>query len=84
MPNQKIRDQKIWGGRFQGQTHQLVETFTASISFDRRLLEYDIEGSIAHCNTLQRAKVLQQRECQTIIRGLQTIREVIRAGRHQR
>ncbi len=83
MPPQKPGDQKLWGGRFQGQTHQLVETFTASINVDRRLYEYDIEGSIAHCKTLQRAKVLPQRECQTIIRGLLTIREDIRAGRHQ-
>lgn len=83
MPPQKTGDQKLWGGRFQGQTHKLVETFTASISVDRRLYEYDIEGSIAHCKTLQRAKVLPQRECKTIIRGLLTIREDIRAGRHQ-
>jgi len=83
MPDEKTGDQKIWGGRFQGQTHKLVEAFTASIGFDRRLYEYDIEGSIAHCKTLQRAKVLPQRECQTIIRGLQTIREDIRAGRHE-
>jgi argininosuccinate lyase len=75
--------QKLWGGRFQGQTHRLVEAFTASIGFDCRLYEYDIEGSIAHCKTLQRAKVLRPRECQIIIRGLQTIREDIRAGRHQ-
>ena len=83
IPTQKTGDQKLWGGRFQGRTHKLVETFTASISFDRRLFEYDIEGSIAHCKTLQRAKVLRHRECQAIIRGLQTVRDDIRAGRHQ-
>ena len=83
MTSSKTVDQKLWGGRFQGQTHKLVETFTASIGFDRRLYEYDIEGSIAHCKTLQRAKVLPHRECQAIIRGLQTIREDIRAGRHE-
>jgi len=83
MSSEKTGDQKLWGGRFQGQTHKLVEAFTASIGFDRRLYEYDIEGSIAHCKTLQRAKVLSQRECQTIIRGLQAIRKDIRAGRHQ-
>jgi argininosuccinate lyase len=83
MTSPKTRDQKLWGGRFQGQTHKLVEMFTASIGFDRRLYEYDIEGSIAHCKTLQRAKVLPKRECQTIIQGLQTIREDIRAGRHE-
>jgi argininosuccinate lyase len=75
-------ESKLWGGRFQGQTHSLVEAFTASIGFDHRLYDYDIEGSIAHCKTLHQAGVLRQRECQTIIRGLQTIRKDIRSGRH--
>lgn len=74
---------KLWGGRFQGQTDALVESFTASIGFDCRLYEYDIEGSVAHCKTLQRAKVLTMRESQAIIKGLHHIREEIRAGRHQ-
>ena len=74
---------KLWGGRFQGKTDALVESFTASIGFDRRLFEYDIQGSVAHCKTLQRAKVLSARESQTIIKGLQHIREDIRTGRHQ-
>ncbi len=73
---------KLWGGRFQGQTDALVESFTASIGFDRRLYEYDIAGSVAHCKTLRQAKVLTTRECQTIIKGLHHIREDIRAGRH--
>ncbi len=74
---------KLWGGRFDGKTHALVEAFTASIGFDCRLYEYDIEGSVAHCKTLRRAKVLSARESQTIIEGLLRIREDIRTGRHQ-
>ena len=83
MLSSKAGDQKLWGGRFKGKTHKLVEAFTASIGFDHRLYEYDIDGSIAHCKTLQQAGVLRTRECQTIIRGLQAIREDIRAGRHK-
>lgn len=71
---------KLWGGRFQQQTHHLVEAFTASIGFDQRLYEQDIRGSIAHCYTLQRAKILSRQECATLIRGLQRIREEIRRG----
>ena len=74
---------KLWGGRFRGQTDALVESYTASIGFDCRLFEYDIEGSVAHCKTLRRAKVLTTRESQAIIKGLHRIREDIRAGRHQ-
>ena len=74
---------KLWGGRFAGRTHQAVEAFTASIGFDCRLYDYDIEGSIAHCKTLQRAKVLSPREGQTIIKGLHRIRKEIEAGTHE-
>ena len=81
-PN-KTGKAKLWGGRFEGHTHALVESFTASIGFDCRLYEYDIEGSVAHCKTLRRAKVLSARESQTIIEGLLRIREDIRSGQHQ-
>jgi len=80
-PAQKPDKTKLWGGRFLSQTDTLVESFTASIGFDCRLYEYDIEGSVAHCKTLQRAKVLSARESHTIIKGLRQIREDIRAGR---
>ncbi|MCZ6457728.1 MAG: argininosuccinate lyase, partial [Gammaproteobacteria bacterium] len=46
------QDGKPWGGRFAEATDAFVETFTASISFDRRLYGYDIQGSIAHANML--------------------------------
>ncbi|RMH33558.1 MAG: argininosuccinate lyase [Nitrospirae bacterium] len=71
---------KPWGGRFQQQTHHLVETFTASIGFDQRLYEHDIRGSIAHCYALYRAKILSRRECAMLVRGLQRIRQEIRNG----
>ena len=38
---------KLWGGRFKQSTDALMETFSASISFDKRLYDCDIEGSIA-------------------------------------
>lgn len=73
--------QKPWGGRFSEKTHSLVERFTSSLSFDRRLFEQDIQGSIAHCKTLERAKVLTRKECGTIIQGLETIQKEIQKGR---
>ena len=73
---------KAWGGRFKGRTHRLVEQFTSSLPFDHRLYEHDIQGSIAHCKTLHRAKVLTSTECTKIIRGLERVRVGIRQGRH--
>lgn len=72
---------KPWGGRFLESTHALVEEFSASLDVDRRLYEQDIQGSIAHAQTLERAKVLTRQECQSVIRGLEAIRKEIRDGR---
>ena len=40
--------EKFWSGRFNAPTDAFVEAFTASVTFDQRLAEYDIIGSIAH------------------------------------
>ena len=78
----KSSSTKAWGGRFTVRTHRLVEQFTASLPFDHRLYNHDIQGSIAHCKTLRKAKVLTHAECKKIIRGLERIRVEIRRGHH--
>lgn len=72
---------KAWGGRFREETHRLVEQFTSSLPFDQRLFEHDIQGSIAHCQTLERAKVISRQESRTIIRGLERVRTELRQQR---
>lgn len=74
---------KLWGGRFQENTNLLVEQFTASVDFDRRLYPYDIQGSIAHCRTLERAKIISKKECRLIIGGLIQVQKEIESGKHQ-
>jgi len=72
---------KAWAGRFRERTNRLVEAFTASLAFDRRLYPYDIQGSVAHCRTLERAGVLTHRETTAILRGLEMVRHELDAGR---
>jgi argininosuccinate lyase len=72
---------KPWGGRFGTQTDRRVEEFTESISFDRRLFEHDIRGSIAHAEMLAHVGLLTPEECQQIVRGLTEIRAEIEQGR---
>ncbi len=72
---------KAWGGRFAAQTDRLVERFTSSLACDRRLYPYDIQGSIAHCKTLERAGVLTARESAQLVRGLQFVRVELDGGR---
>jgi argininosuccinate lyase len=71
---------KAWGGRFAESTDQLVEQFTSSLAFDRRLYSYDIQGSIAHCRTLQRAGVFTARESARLIGGLQAVKAELDGG----
>lgn len=74
---------KPWGGRFDQTTDALVEHFTESVSFDRRLVEHDIQGSVAHARGLQRAGVLTEAECRDIVEGLEAIRkEALRPDFH--
>ncbi len=68
-------------GRFAEPPHALVERFTSSLSFDRRLFEYDILGSLAHCRTLEKAGVLTRAECRALIRGLDRVQTELRDNR---
>jgi argininosuccinate lyase len=72
--------EKLWHGRFRGPTNKLVENFTASIRFDRRLYRYDIEGSMAHCRMLAQQGLLSQDEMDVLIQGLTEILREIEHG----
>lgn len=66
---------KLWGGRFEGQTSELMEQFNASIGFDWRLYEADIEGSAAYAEALADAGLLTTDERDELQRGLGQILE---------
>ena len=72
---------QLWGGRFTKQTDQMVYDFNASIRFDKRLLQQDIEGSIAHVVMLEKQGILTCEEKDAIVKGLTEIREEVEAGR---
>ena len=76
----KKNSQKLWGGRFTAPTDELVEEFTASINFDRRLYAEDIAGSIAHAKMLGRQKIIPATDVQPLIDGLEQIRNEIESG----
>ncbi len=72
---------QLWGGRFVGETDKMAYDFNASIGFDKRLLEEDIEGSIAHVTMLAKQNILTEAERDSILQGLTGIRDDVRAGR---
>lgn len=75
------RDEKLWGGRFAEGADPLMEEYTASIHFDKRLYPFDIRGSIAHAKMLHRVGLLSGRERDLLVRGLKEIRKEIESGR---
>ena len=72
---------QLWGGRFTKETDRLVYDFNASINFDKRLFEQDIEGSIAHVVMLEKQGILTCEEKDQIVKGLTMIREDVRDGK---
>ena len=51
---------KLWGGRFSKATNKLVDEFNASISFDKNLALFDVQGSIAHVLMLAKCNLISQ------------------------
>lgn len=71
---------QLWGGRFTKATDQLVYDFNASILFDQRLFQQDIEGSIAHVIMLTKQDILSIEERDEIVKGLTGIRDDVESG----
>ncbi len=63
----------LWGGRFTGQADEQFAEFNRSFGFDRRLLEADVRASLAHCEGLRGAGVLDTDEAERIKKGLHSI-----------
>ncbi len=71
---------KLWGGRFSEDTHQLMERINASISVDQRLYLQDIRGSQAHAAMLAKQGIISSSDAEAIISGLDQVKAEIQAG----
>ena len=72
---------QLWGGRFTKETDKLVYNFNASISFDKRFYEQDIQGSKAHVMMLAKQGILTDDEKQQILDGLESIHRDVENGK---
>jgi argininosuccinate lyase len=75
------KPEKNMRSRFQKDVDKAVESFVASIPFDRRLYKQDIDGSIAHTRMLSRQQIISQEEANTIVSGLESIEKEIADGK---
>jgi len=73
----KSETNNLWGGRFNEATGAFVKIFSASVSFDKILAFYDIEGSLAHAAMLSEVGVLTSNELKQISKGLDQIKHEI-------
>jgi len=72
---------KAWAGRFAETANPLMEEFTSSLAFDKRLAQYDIRGSIAHCRMLVKQKILTRVEGEKIVKGLESVQRELESRR---
>lgn len=75
-----VNSDKLSSARFAQATDAFVEVFTASVDFDKRMAEQDIQGSIAHATMLSACGILTEQECVAIAEGLNQIRQEISSG----
>jgi argininosuccinate lyase len=71
----------MWAGRFSGRPDKLMQEFSESVSYDKRLWREDIEGSLAYAAELQRIGILTEQELKDIQRGFAQIKEEIESGK---
>ncbi|WP_145115003.1 argininosuccinate lyase [Staphylococcus argensis] len=72
---------KAWGGRFSETPEEWVDAFNASIHFDQTLIDYDVEGSIAHATMLAEQGIITEEDSQAIIEGLKGIQKDYHDGK---
>jgi argininosuccinate lyase len=73
-------NKKTWSGRFNEPVSELVERYTASVSFDYRLAEYDIQGSLAHASMLASKGIISNEDFVAIEQGLAQILDEVRSN----
>lgn len=75
------KTQATWGGRFSTGPAELMQTFSESVSFDKRLAPFDIAGSKAHSAMLAHVGLITTKERDAIHAGLDAILAEIAAGK---
>ena len=64
---------KLWAGRFEKPTNALLDDFQSSIPFDQRMLDCDVNGSIAHATMLGEQGIITPEDAKAIVAGLEQI-----------
>ncbi len=71
---------KLWGGRFEGKTDELIERLNNSLVFDGRLWRHDIVGSLAHAEMLGATGIITEAESAQLVEGLTSLQGDLASG----
>lgn len=71
---------KLWGGRFTKNSDSFTDHFHSSISFDQRMAQEDILGSIAHAQMLGAQNIISIEDAETIEIALKQILDEVQQG----
>ena len=83
MTAQLSKKSEAWSARFSEPVSDLVKRYTASVFFDKRLAEVDIQGSLAHADMLAAQGIISQDDLQAIQRGMAQIQAEIAGGQFE-
>ena len=83
MSDQFSKKDEAWSARFSEPVSDLVKRYTASVFFDYRLAQVDIQGSLAHAEMLAHQKIISQDDYAEIVRGMTQIQADISAGKFE-
>lgn len=75
-----MTEKKLWGGRFEAGLEKWVEEFGASITFDQKMAEFDIKGSLAHVEMLGQTGIIPQADADKIKAGLEELLQEYKTG----
>lgn len=80
LQNQFANKAQAWSARFSEPVSDLVKRYTASVSFDQRMADFDIQGSLAHADMLESIGIISSADKAAIEHGMAQILEEINAG----
>ena len=80
MTNQLDKKSQAWSALFSEPMSELVKRYTASVFFDKRLWQADIQGSLAHADMLAAQGIISANDLSDIQRGMAQITQEIESG----
>ena len=81
MTDQFSKKADAWSARFNEPVSDLVKRYTASVFFDKRLAQVDIQGSLAHAEMLAAQNIISAQDYADIQRGMALILSEVESGK---